>query len=245
MVGRERPSRRRRAGCRRKPGRAPDRSTTWLAGAACAPMRRHRRVIGQVADPDVREPDSDRIGRPGLCLQQQGEAGAVESCRCVGQPAPHRAAAGRRAARQVGDLVLGAGLAEQRRIGALGVEAEALTVSGRAATSGDRVSRTASARHRKMPMFGMLYRPREAQRRGDPADSPVWARSSNAPGLDLLSQLSASIERRSGVARACGRTWFMYCVVTSRSKNSTARAGQPVTSRASCSSIDAVPLRRR
>ena len=37
----------------------------------------------------------------------------------------------------------------------------------------------------------------------------------------------------------------MYCVVASCSKNSTARAGQSVTSRASCSSISAVPLRRR
>ncbi len=29
---------------------------------------------------------------------------------------------------------------------------------------------------------------------------------------------------------ACSRTWFMYCVVASSSKNSTACAGQPVTS---------------
>ena len=37
----------------------------------------------------------------------------------------------------------------------------------------------------------------------------------------------------------------MYWVVASSWKNSTTRAFQPVTSRASCSSIDAVPLRRR
>ncbi len=37
----------------------------------------------------------------------------------------------------------------------------------------------------------------------------------------------------------------MYWVATSSSKNSTACAGQPVTSAASCSSTDTVPLRRR
>ena len=37
----------------------------------------------------------------------------------------------------------------------------------------------------------------------------------------------------------------MYWVVASSWKYSTARASHPVTSRASCSSIDAVPLRRR
>ena len=51
--------------------------------------------------------------------------------------------------------------------------------------------------------------------------------------------------RTFAVAGAYPRTWFMYWLVHSCSKNSTACAGQPVMLPASSSSISAVPLRRR
>ncbi len=84
----------------------------------------------------------------------------------------------------------------------------------------------------------MLWRPRpDSMRR----TSTVRLALSNA----VPTNASAAPRRRSGDCRLCGRVWFMYCVVTMRWKYSTARASQPVTSRASCSSTSAVPLRRR
>ena len=64
-------------------------------------------------------------------------------------------------------------------------------------------------------------------------------RSTVPPGTPGLSP-TASI-----AFRPSSRRWFMYCDQANCSKNSVARAGQPVTSRASCSNIAAVPLRRR
>ena len=55
---------------------------------------------------------------------------------------------------------------------------------------------------------------------------------------------TVAYRRRKGTA-ACGRVWFRYCVVATRSNDSYTRAGHPVTSRASCSMTAAVPLRRR
>ncbi len=55
-----------------------------------------------------------------------------------------------------------------------------------------------------------------------------------------------STERMSGVRGACGRRWLRTHCVHSRSAHiATACAAQPVTSRASSSSIERVPLRRR
>ena len=75
--------------------------------------------------------------------------------------------------------------------------------------------------------------------------SAVCAKESKDPAWNPPPSSSRSALRRSVVAAAWRRTWFMYCDATSSSKNSTARAGHPVTSRASCSSIVTVPLRRR
>ena len=51
--------------------------------------------------------------------------------------------------------------------------------------------------------------------------------------------------RRSGVAAWRGRTWRMLSAVMTRLKYSTASAGRPDTSIATCSSASTVPLRRR
>ena len=61
----------------------------------------------------------------------------------------------------------------------------------------------------------------------------------------LPSRSSGSMRPRSAVQACAGRRWFKCCVVASRKKYSTAAASHPVTSRASCSSTAAVPLRRR
>jgi hypothetical protein len=101
----------------------------------------------------------------------------------------------------------------------------------------DRRSRCVGDREAADPE-GMLYRPRRGSIR---RTSAVRATRSNAEST--ISNAAAS--PTGAQARLPGRTWFKYCVVASRSKYSTALADHPVTSAASCSSTDAVPLRRR
>lgn len=96
-------------------------------------------------------------------------------------------------------------------------------------------------RHRYRPTLGMLKRP---PRVSALRTSSVWAKGSKAP-TEAWASSAAAASRTQAVAVGRMRTWFMCWVVPRRWKNSTAAAGQPVTSRASCSSTSAVPLRRR
>jgi hypothetical protein len=48
---------------------------------------------------------------------------------------------------------------------------------------------------------------------------------------------------RSNTVWDCDRRWLIFCVVATSCKDSTARAPQPVMSRASCSKTGVVPLR--
>jgi hypothetical protein len=110
---------------------------------------------------------------------------------------------------------------------------------------GERWTSTGCVRHRKIGTFTIPYRPgrsRHVEVIGRVC--ATCARSSNAAPCCTM-WWSASWSRTPALAIACGRVWFMYWVVVSRSNDSYTRAGHPVTSRASASITAAVPLRRR
>ena len=127
---------------------------------------------------------------------------------------------------EMGDLRLGRAR-EQRLVRPERVEAEA---QARAVGVDERHAREPERLHAPEEDADVrdvvAARPRAAMRR----ISAVCAKSSNAPAWKAPASSSRAASRRSAVAAACGRTWFMYCVVASSSKNSTACAGQPVTS---------------
>ena len=146
---------------------------------------------------------------------------------------------------EVGDRRLGAGAVEQRRI-ARRPGGSSSTCRGRV-RSRSRAIRRRARRRRLRSCAAATGRCRRsgccsARRAGPHCALRACARTGRTR-CRASSAFAAS--RTLGVAVGVSRTWFMCCVVASRLKNSTARAGQPVTSRASCSSTTAVPLRRR
>ena len=139
---------------------------------------------------------------------------------------------------QVRDFVFGFRPREQLRVEAQRAEEVRWSAGRPLACWPGNLSANTPSRHRKMPMLGTLYLP------SPPAmlrTSTVWA----VPSKAVFRRSSGSPCRRSGAYQFVRCGWFTCCVVASNWKNSTTRACQPVKSRASCSSIAAVPLRRR
>ena len=129
---------------------------------------------------------------------------------------------------EVRDLLLGPLLSEEGLVRPELVEAEA-------------PSRAVGADERRARETERLHAPEED---ADVRDVVATRASGDAPhlggvgerveraSLERAGELEARLVAQVGGRRArAGATWFMYCVVASSSKNSTACAGQPVTSR--------------
>ena len=189
--------------------------------------------------PDRRSGATARCSRPRRSRRATVGSVAAASHRARHQPQVDRVGHVGRLG-DVRDHRLGDRPAEQRLVGAQRVEAELAARSHRRdrASAARRSSGTAAAATGRCRRSECCSAPSRLSGR---RISAVCATALNGPPRCSM----RGVERRSAVAGACSRTWFMYCVVASCSKNSTARAGQSVTSRASCSSIAAVPLRRR